>query len=495
MKVLSAAQTAEADAYTIANAPISSLALMERAGGSATDALLDTYSEGPFYLFCGPGNNGGDGLVMARLLASRGRNVEIWLWRKKGSADFNAQLYRLAETALQPREMGDDPQVFPLDRQGIVIDALFGSGLNRPLAGALAPWIAHLNAFQGPKVAVDLPSGLFADGLSSPLEAPALQADLTLTFQHPKRALLRAHSAAFAGKLVVLDIGLLPAYYDKAECAWHWLEASEMPQMYRPRKRFTHKGQQGHAYLWAGQLDKAGAALICAEATLRAGCGLLTVSVPKELASPFNARLPEAMLEFTDLPASDSNAKYNALGLGPGLGTAAVTAKRMQEILGRAKGPLVIDADGLNLLAQKPDFWNLLPPEALLTPHPGEAARLLGQKSLPYDYVEQFVTLARKYRCGFLLKNTISKLITPQGEIYAADFGHPGLAKGGSGDLLTGLCLGLRAQAYPLKEAALLAIYLQGQAAKMAAQSRGGEGLLSSEVLTKIGEAWQSLET
>jgi NAD(P)H-hydrate epimerase len=498
MKLLTAAQTRQADAATIQAEGISSDALMERAAGAFTDWLRARLApaDGEILVLCGPGNNGGDGLVAARRLHQHGYRVRVGLLSaERRSADFELNRQRLP-AAVPVAEW--QPAALPAIAPGtVVVDALFGTGLSRPLEGAAAALVQHLNAAQARVVSIDLPSGLFADAPQPP-DSPVVQARYTVSFELPKLALLLPQNARYVGHWQVLPIGLSPQFLAEVETDRYLVDAALLAGRLPARPTFAHKGTFGHALLLAGSKGKIGAAVLAAQACLRGGVGLLTVQVPGVGYSVLQTAVPEAMcltdeckVHLSELPELKP---YNAVGMGPGIGQNDETRAALEELLCTARVPLVLDADALNLLGANRGLLDLLPPDTLLTPHPKEFERLTEPARDDYHRLELLRDFARHYRCYVLLKGACSCLAAPDGPLYFNTTGNPGLATGGSGDVLTGLSLALRAdkRLSPL-DAALLAIYAHGRAADLAAAHTGQAGLIAGDLPRYIGPALQEL--
>lgn len=492
MKILSVEQTREADKYSMQQEPISSLGLMERAAQGLSRRLLQHYSGYSFLIFVGPGNNGGDGVAIARHLALQNQDVRLYSLREpeKASEDFRANWERLPQKKLQlglcPAHLED----ILLGSDRVVVDALLGSGLERPLKGSLWELIQYLNQNPGPRVAIDIPTGMRGD--QHPLEEMdfTFKASHTLTLGHPKYSMLHRDSAYLTGVLEVVDIGLAPEFYHQAPGADFYLSRESLQKWYFPRPQQSYKGTYGHACIWAGSPEKGGAALLAAESALRSGCGLLSVALPAPMKTAFWSRLPEAMqLAPEDIPPLQA---FQALGCGPGLGKSEQIARRLA-MLAKESLPQVWDADALNHLAENPSWLEELAGKAVLTPHIGEWKRLTQQEELPQDYPDQLRNYAQEHQVTVVLKDAITIIATPRGELYYAQFGNTALAQGGSGDILTGLITGLLAQAYAPERASAIAVFLQGRAAGLAAQGPEEAGRTMTEVLAHIPQAWREL--
>ena len=491
MKVLSIPQTQAADQYTIEHEPISSIDLMERAAQAVFYWISAKFkSDRPIYIFCGKGNNGGDGLGIARLLFEAGYNTQVGYWSEEGSADYIYNWQRLPKE-IKRVNLSEDWDWQQDLNQGLIIDALFGSGLNRPLEGKYRQLIEVLNASKALKVAIDIPSGLFGDRIMELAPDQVFKADYTLSFQYPKYSLLHPFTAHLAGQTEVLDIGLDASFIENAESAIYYASAAEIKGILRPRNKHTYKGHYGKAWFLAGSPETMGAALIAAESALRCGLGLLKVNVPEQSFNAFNSSLPEAMLEARDLGRNKPWEEYQSVLAGPGLGKSEAAKEILEQLIKKFKGPLVLDADALNLLAQNPQWYSELGEHTLLSPHPGEFKRLLGINTLKADQLELAQEFSQRHQIFLLLKGAISVLISPEGKMHFYDLGHPALAKGGSGDLLAGAIAAFLAQGYSILDSVSLAQYAQGNAAKLAALKLGHpQAVLSSDIVKQLGAAF-----
>ncbi|GAB4092000.1 NAD(P)H-hydrate epimerase [Flaviaesturariibacter terrae] len=495
MKIFSAAQTRAWDAYTIAHEPVASIDLMERAARACTEWLLRRFGpERPMTLFCGPGNNGGDGLAIARLLHGAGRTVTVFIPAEgEGSADFGQNRERLLATnlPLQPWSASD----LPGPENSIIIDALFGTGLGRPLAGAAADLVERINNSGRTIVSIDLPSGLQADARS---EGTVVHATHTLTFGAPKLGQLLQENGAFIGELHLLDIGLPNAYASDTETAFEYVDRAFAQSLYRPRSRFAHKGSFGHALLAAGAYGKMGAAVMAAMACLRGGSGLLSCHCPRAGAAILQSTVPEAMLipdnhetELATLP--EKLRRFAAIGIGPGIGSGDGTVELLAAYLRNAACPLVLDADALNILARNKALLSTLPAGSILTPHPKEFDRLFGEHASDFDRISTALAQATRLNSVVLLKGHHTFVATPAGRGFFNSTGNAGMAKGGSGDVLTGLLTALRAQGYSAEDAAVLGVWLHGKAADIAVETQSYESLLPTDLVAHFGAAFRGL--
>lgn len=501
MKILSADEIRQWDQYTIRHEPIASVDLMERAAEQCTEWLIRHYPEiASFSIFCGKGNNGGDGLAIARMLLEKNYTVAVHIleFGHKGTDDFQANLARLNKIGAANISFIQSPEHFhPLSKDQLVIDALFGSGLNRALEGVTAGLVDHINSSGLPVVSIDIPSGLFVDRSSG--DNPVIRADHTLCFQCYKPAFLLAENADYIGEIHILDIGLHPDFYESLTGRFELTDKAVARSIHKPRKRFSHKGNFGHALLVAGSYGKIGAATLCARACLRSGVGLLTCHVPGCGYDILQTAVPEAMVT-TDFNSSfttriqDDLTKYDTIGIGPGLGTASETKMLLREIFDSYRSPVILDADALNILASQKDMFTLIPAGSILTPHPKEFERMFGETSNEFDRISLALQKAKELNIIILLKGHHTLIATPDGKGFFNSTGNAGMATGGSGDVLTGILAGLLAQGYTAVETAILGAYLHGLAGDAAAKELSMEAMTALDIITHLGEAFKTFE-
>jgi len=512
LKILTAEQIREADAYTIKHEPIKSIDLMERAASKCFDWIYEKEpklydGKNPeekdwlFHLIVGPGNNGGDGLVIARLLQKVGYDVQISYVKlsDKPSSDFAANFAKLGKLKKTVVEISSEKDVIDYDSNTVIIDAIFGTGLNRPAEGIAASVIDKINRSGATVVSIDLPSGMFSEDNSDNDPKTIVRADHLLTFQVPKLAFYLEGSAQLIGERIILEIGLHPEFLVDVRTDYHILTDNNIAAMRHSRGTFDHKGTFGHVLIIAGSEGKRGAALMATEAALRAGAGLVTLHTDKEGGRLIHQWLREAMVSLdpsndgslTDLP----NLKpYNAIAMGPGSGTADETAKALKRLIQESPVPLLLDADALNILAENPTWLAFLPKGSILTPHPGEFAKLIGEKKTHYQNIEAQRELSRKNGIYILLKGGKSTLSLPDGQVLINDTGNPGMGTGGMGDVLTGIIGGLLASGYPPMQAAALGMWVHGRAADNALEKESVESLIATDVIAYLGRAFKSLE-
>jgi ADP-dependent NAD(P)H-hydrate dehydratase / NAD(P)H-hydrate epimerase len=499
--ILTAQQLRAWDTYTILNEPISSIDLMERAACKCVEWIRQQkWQNRSFRIFCGKGNNGGDGLAIARLLFRLDYSVSVYIleFGKSGSDDFQTNLKRLHELPFTAIHFIQSAESFPLiNTDEIVIDALFGSGLNKPLQGLAAALVDHINNSKAFVVSADLPSGMFID--SSSKDNKVVEAKYTLTFQCYKLALLIQENALLFGEVRILDIGLHPEYVQGQHFDVELVDEHVINAIWKPRNAFTHKGNFGHALLVAGSYGKMGAAILAAKACLHSGVGLLTCYLPKCGYQIMQTALPEAMVMTDDnehiieqLP--DEIDKYSVIGLGPGIGTAKETQNTVSFICRRYKKSLVIDADALNCLALQKDLLQQLPPASILTPHPKEFDRLFGEHLNDFERVTTAKENARRLNSVIVLKSHHTAIATPSGHCFFNNTGNAGMARGGSGDVLTGIITALVAQRYSSEHAALLGVYLHGLAGDLAASTLSRQFMIATDMITFLSRAFSMMD-
>lgn len=497
MKIFSTAQIRAWDAYTIENEPVASVELMNRAAAAFVDWFVECYPdlEQPVWVFAGTGNNGGDGLAVARLLHRRFYTAKVFVcdFSGKRSAGFEAQLVALpAHAALEINwlQAGD---VFPeAPLRAVVIDALFGSGLNRVLGEPWLQVIDFLNALPNAVASIDLPSGLFADRHTP--GAGVVRATQTFSFETPKRAFFFAENAGRVGDWTYRSIGLHPDFAARTATEYHFFTRGEARARLRLRPKFSHKGSFGHALLIAGSRGKMGAAVLAARAALRAGAGLASAHTPRCGLDVLQTAVPEAMClvdahaeHWTQMPDLE---RFTAIGAGPGIGTAEESATALLGLLQTAAVPLLLDADALNLLAQNPAWWRFVPKNTVLTPHPKEFERLFGQTTDDFERNALQVAKAREHGVFIVLKGAYTATACPDGTCWFNSTGNAGMATGGSGDVLTGIITGLLAQGYAPEIACTLGVYAHGLSGDRAAAVRSQAGLIAGDLIDYLGEAW-----
>ncbi|HQD08499.1 MAG TPA: NAD(P)H-hydrate dehydratase [Flavihumibacter sp.] len=491
MIALSSQQIRDWDQYTIQQENSTSLILMERAANACVQWMTAHAIPGekPVFIFCGKGNNGGDGLAIARLLSERGHTVIVYIieFGKVGTPDFQANLQRLHENNIPIHYLQEDVPLPLLPVGSWIIDALLGTGANRFPEGRMAALIHHLNQTENPICSIDLPSGMLADR-SVPANS-CITATVTLSFQCFKPALLFADNAFAFGKVVLLDIGLHPDYLNQITPLYEAIDRSFAASIFQPRGEFSHKGHFGHALLLAGSVGKMGAAILAGKACLRSGPGLLSFLNPTGNQAILQIALPEAMC----LTAPANYNVYRAVGCGPGLGTSPESTAALKEVLNNTDRPLVLDADALNLLAMHADWQPLVPYFSIVTPHPKEFDRLAGSSSSESERWQKAIDLARSRGWVVILKGHFTLIAMPGGKAYFNTSGNASMAKGGSGDVLTGMLTGLLTHGYSSEQAAILGVYLHGRAGELASIGYGMESSLATDTIEQIGAAFKEI--
>ncbi len=502
MKILPVEKIREADAFTIENEPIDSVDLMERAASKVYEWFMKRCKtkEVSVKIFCGIGNNGGDGLALARMLYFSGIIPQVFVVRysDKMSRDCEINFIRLKEETEVPMydifSEDDFPQIYDND---IVIDAIFGSGLNRPIEGFTAELIKYINKSNAIKIAIDIPSGLMAVSSQQSTvngQQPIVKVDYTLTFQFPKLAFMFPEYDAFVGKWEVLDIKLHKDFIDNVETLNFYTTEDVVKPIIRKRTKFSHKGTYGHALLVAGSSGKTGAALLAAEACMRTGVGLLTAHLPKDALLPMQVYLPEAMTSIdkssTHCTEINDILPYTAIGVGPGIGKNEDTVTLLKKIIQEATQPLVLDADALNILADNPTWLSFLPDNTILTPHPKEFDRMFGTTNNSFERLELQRKMSVVHNIIIVQKGAHTAITFPNGTCFFNSTGNPGMATAGSGDVLTGIILSLLAQRYTPQEAALLGVFMHGKAGDVAAEKIGMESMIARDITKNIGKSF-----
>ncbi len=493
IRILDTRQIKALDAHTISSEPVTSIDLMERACRAFANWFIEHIDNSHRVgVVCGTGNNGGDGLGIARMLVEAAYGVNVWVLRGSvpESEDFKINYQRLKGKA-PVVEVATSPADDLFRGCDVLIDAIFGSGLSRPVEGIYAEAIRWMNRCDATRIAVDIPSGLSAD---RPSTGEIVQAHYTVSFQLPKLAFLLPNAFPFCGEWTTVDIGLDRGYIRGADTKYFVSAMKDVKRMLRPRRRFDHKGTFGHALLVAGSYGKMGAAVLAARAASRSGAGLLHVHVPACGYDIIQSAVPEAMATVDEhhellsaVPVSD---RFSAVGIGPGLGQAHQTGDALVALMKSFRKPMVLDADALNILASAPAMLELLPENSILTPHPGEFERLAGQAVDDFDRLERQVVFAHNHGCVVVLKGAYTSIACPDGRVFFNPTGNPGMATGGSGDVLTGLLTGLLAQGYSSRDTAILGVFLHGLAGDLALPEKGSEAMNASDLVDFLPQAF-----
>lgn len=504
MKIFTSTQIHELDRYTIEHEPIKSIDLMERAAKAITHAITEEWTtHTPVVVFAGPGNNGGDALAVARLLINEGYKVKTYLFNITNHLSDDCVLNRQrlldgkhAKDLIEVTAKFDPPE---LTADMLVVDGLFGSGLNKPLAGGFASLVKYINQSPAKVVSIDVPSGLMSEDNTYNVRANIIHAYLTLTLHERKLSFLFGDAQQFIGKLKVLDIRLSPEYIQKTEAQYHVLEENNIRSRLLHRDDFAHKGNMGNALIVAGSYGMSGAAVLATRACLRSGVGKVTAITPKKNYDIMQIAVPEAVLQmdheetaFTEAVDTDG---FDALGIGPGLGRQETTAIAMIAQIRRAQCPIVADADALNILASHRAWMQQLPKGIIMTPHPKELDRLTGSPAnADYERLHRTCELAKSLQAYIILKGHNSALCLPNGNVFFNPTGNSGMATAGSGDVLTGIITALLARGYHQQNACMVGMYLHGLAGDLAAKELSKESLVASDIIDHLPQAFQYLE-
>jgi NAD(P)H-hydrate epimerase len=498
MKIFSVKQIRDWDDYTIHNEAIKSIDLMECAATACFDWIVQNFDdEYHFKIFCGRGNNGGDGLAIARLLNSIKYNVSVFIpaGDSQGSPDFEENLKKLKKSSVDINFV-KDKQSFPdISDLDVIIDALFGTGLNKAVTGFYAELIDFINATNCKVISIDVPSGLYIDKSSKDVSS-IVTADYTLTFQNQKLAFLVAENEPFIGQVFLLDIGLSEEYEEKEESKFQCLDEKIISGIYRKRKDFSNKGNYGYASLLCGSFGMMGAAVLSSRACLRSGVGKLTCVTCEAGYEIIQTSVPEAMC----MTSGDKNIShftefenFDAIGIGPGIGKHESHKELLANLFSSFKKPIVIDADALNVLSKSQKLYSAIPSESIITPHPKEFERLFGKTNSDFEQIDLAVAKAKEFNIFIVLKGHHTFIAAPNGNGFFNSTGNPGMATAGAGDVLTGIITGLLAQKYSSLHSCILGVYLHGLAGDIAAEQLSIEALIAGDIVNYLGEAFKKI--
>jgi len=497
MKIFDAKNIKLIDKLTINKQQINSLDLMERAALQAFLWIVNHFHEKKtvFHIFCGVGNNGGDGLVIARMLKQNYFDVHVYIvpFSDKFSVDFDSNLERLKECNLT-YDVINETAVFPdISENHIIIDAIFGIGLTHEIDLWIQKIIQKINYHQSFTISIDVPSGLFLEKKT----IIAIHSDVVLTFQFPKLAFFLPDNEHFVSEIVILDIEWDYHIMDDIATHFFYSDLIEIKKRYNPIGKFSHKGTQGHALLIGGCFGKMGTMILASQAALRSGCGLATVLIPKCGYEILQTSSPEVMvitdINYHKITSINFDFTPKAIGIGMGIGQDLDTQIAFHSFLLSNKLPLIIDADALNILSDNLEWIDLVPKNSILTPHPKELERLIGSWQDDFEKIEKTINFAQKYHLVILIKGAYT-LIIDEKNVYINPTGNQALATGGSGDVLAGMITSLRAQGYQSVDAALLGVFLHGKTADLAVKEMGYEGFIASDIIKYLGKAFLELK-
>jgi hydroxyethylthiazole kinase-like uncharacterized protein yjeF len=496
MKILSADQVKKAEAAFMSNENISSLALMEQASMAFVNWYVKKFDQTrSVYVFCGPGNNGGDGMVIARLLFHLSYSIQAFVVHSEKYTPELLENRRLLEKLLPVQSIAS-ASGFPVMPPGsIIVDALFGIGINKPLTGLSAALVTFLNTSRGEIISVDIASGLFPDHTSK--GATIIQPAFTIAFQIPKLGFMFPENSKYVGHLEVIDIRLSKELISRAPSSHFYSDTEAIMPILKEREQYSHKGNYGKALIIAGSYGMTGAAVLAVKACYRAGAGLVRGYIPACGYAILQTVVPEAMAltdpsfhSITDIP---DIVPYNAIAIGPGINENAEGYQALKKLLTIAAVPLVIDAGALNILSKHRDLLQYLPQNSILTPHLGEFQRLTQVFANDFDKLEGLRQFSKQLMCIVILKGAHTAIALPDGKIYFNSTGNPGMATGGSGDVLTGIITGLMAQSYTPEESAILGVFLHGFAGDIAAKRRSQQSLLAGDIIDAIGDFYKEM--
>ncbi|OFX51548.1 MAG: bifunctional ADP-dependent (S)-NAD(P)H-hydrate dehydratase/NAD(P)H-hydrate epimerase [Bacteroidetes bacterium GWA2_30_7] len=494
MKILNKEQILEADKFTIQNEPVLSIDLMERASEKCCKWIRkNIYFDSKIIIFCGIGNNGGDGLAIARQLKEFKKEVYIFPDKDNYSEDFKTNFEKLSKANISIKTIRNINSIKEINPKDVIIDAIFGSGLNRPVNGIYGETINKINKSGCKIISIDIPSGLFCDSNST--SENIIKADYTLTFQFPKLSFLFSENEQYTGTWKVLDIGLHKEFIVHVKTSNYYITKAEISNKIITRKKFSHKGNFGHALLIAGSFGKMGAAVLASKSCLKSGVGLLTTHIPKVGYDIMQTSIPEAMVsvsnsknEITSFPHLE---KFSAIAIGPGIGTSKITQIELKKFLELCKKPLVLDADALNIISKNKTLLNFLPENTILTPHPREFDRLTKKHESGYERYLSQIEFSKKFNVIVILKGANTSISCPDGICYFNSTGNPGMSTAGSGDVLTGIILSLLSQGYSPVNSAITGVYIHGLAGDIACKNESYESLIAGDIINNLGKAFK----
>ncbi|MBD5341042.1 MAG: NAD(P)H-hydrate dehydratase [Bacteroides sp.] len=502
MKIFTSAAIKELDKATCEAENITSLQLMERAAELVTDELNSRFEPGQrFVVMAGPGNNGGDALAVARMLTERGyRNIEVYLFNITGklSADCEAEREKLITVeGVEFTEVNKEFTPPYLTNKDVVIDGLFGTGLSEPLKGGFVAVARYINESGAYVVSIDMPSGLFGEDNSQINRRDVIHANLTLAFQLPRLSFFFEENYNILGEVKLLDIKLDKNKMKEMTTSYQVVERRNIRPLLNKRYPFTGKRDYGSALLFCGSIGMMGAAVLCARATLKSGAGLVTVHGPKNGMDILQTAVPECMYEpdRNDHYISDMRVHHDhqAIAVGPGIGVSERTIDALEALLKAGKSSLVLDADALNCISQRPALLSMLPPKTIITPHIGEFDRLFGEQRSSEDRLKMALEMSRQHNIIIVLKGHYTATVRPTGRVYINPTGNPGMATAGAGDVLTGVIAAFLAQGYSPEHAATFGVFVHGLAGDMAAEELGEFGLTSGDIANYVGRAIRSI--
>ncbi|MEO8822963.1 MAG: NAD(P)H-hydrate dehydratase [Ginsengibacter sp.] len=499
MKIYSVKQIKNWDSYTIKHEPIKSIDLMERAAVACFDWIIQNFDD--FYhfkIFSGRGNNGGDSLAIARLLNSIKYQVSVFIpfSESPGSIDFEKNLKKLKKTSVPVIILKKEEPLPEISEQDVIIDALFGTGLNKPAAGLYKDLIKFMNSKNSQIISIDLPSGLYVDESSRiGNDAPVIvKADYTLSFQNEKLAFLVAENEPYTGQVFLMDISLSGEYEQKTETTFEYIDEIMISGIYRTRNDFSNKGNYGYSSLLCGSYGMMGAAVLSASACLRSGAGKLTCIICETGYNVIQTTVPEAMCKVSGekhIQDFSDFKNFDVVGIGPGIGKYDSHKKLLEELFTNFKKPVVVDADALNVMSENQDLYSLIPVNSIITPHPKEFERLFGKSDSDFERIDLALLKAKELKIYIVLKGHHTFVATPEGKGFFNSTGNAGMATAGAGDVLTGVITGLLAQNYSSLDSCILGVYLHGLAGDIALKNQSPESMIAGDIVENLGNAFK----
>lgn len=500
MKIFTSNDIRKLDQATIEKEGIRSIDLMERAATMVANEIISRWDNTQrIIIFAGPGNNGGDGLAVARMLIEKGFMPIILLFNTEGklSPDCETNKQRLLQLNYPIQEVNREITLPNITKNDVVVDALFGSGLSRALVGGYMALVRTINESEAFVISIDVPSGLFGEFNKSNMRRNVVHANLTLTFQFPRLSFFFSENAECLGEWKVLDIGLDKEATETIPTNNYLIDEEGVRKGLRPRNPFSSKDNYGRIYIAAGSFGMMGAALLCAKAAMRSGAGVVTVHAPSCGYIVTQTALPEVLFD------EDANSRFiskiqphpktSAIAIGPGIGRQDATISALSRFLKEAKSPVVLDADALNCIAEQPTMLNDIPRNSVITPHIGEFNRLFGETYSDEDRYLKAIDMARTLKIYIILKGHYTMVFRPDGKVYFNNTGNAGMATAGSGDVLTGIVTAMLGQGYQPHIATTLATFIHGYAGNLARQQKGEVGMMASDIVENIGQAFKLL--
>jgi len=486
--ILNSSTIKEWDIFTIKNNPVTSLDLMEKAGNACANKIInDIKNKEAFHIIANKGNNGGDGLVIARNLIKNNYKVRVSIleFSDNASHDFINNLTRLPNALITHIIVPEDLIIKKVE---IIIDAIFGYGLNRSVTGKFAKLIHTINESNSKIISIDMPSGLFNED-NRKNDGAIIKATETYTFECMKLSLLLPSYFKYCGIVKVIDIDLDKRFLKNLDFQKQILEKSNLPKLIK-REKFSHKGDYGHGLILGGSKHMKGAIILASKASMKTGIGKLSVSLPEDYIKELNIELPEAIVHEPLLDVS----KYDAIAVGPGMGTENNAERKLKDILTQKKSvPLVLDADALNIISNNIDLLQLCK-NSIITPHVGEFKKLCGDFNSDEEMLEKQLEFAVKYQLTIILKGAHTSIITQKKDVFFNSTGNSGMATAGSGDVLCGIILSLLAQGYDTADAACLSVFIHGKAGDLSLKRNSKESLIASDIINYLGEAFELLD-